>query len=499
MSDADRLRRLLLDIQQNLNRLGNTNRARWTFFSPDIELTHQQFASRLSSCCRMTITPQDTATLWRATGITGDRMQFGDFVRFLQTEAMSVRPSSSSDISSVSLLDTMRQNRRAVLMKFIEADPTTTGQISHRAFADLCSWFSSSESPDDVRGFIARYDPANSGRFSYFVFMADLCDGQARPPPADVPRPTPKVAPIDTSFDTRPSRLDLSDIRPPPRLDVTRPDLFDAKSPRIDAAEVRSTRGPGSGSGGRTRLDPVIFGEPATVRPASGSGGRGNLDPAIFGESVRRRASGEGSGGRGQLDPAIFGARRTTDDLPEQPKLSADDIPGAERVDGLTPNQLISLISRQVSQVSRGSKQVYNKWRGAGDFLDAASLRDGLARDANICVPLRDLQVIVTQYGGPMSMSTFVRMLGDGAKFAEQSASIGGVQRATEDEATLIKIADQVIGSDWQEAILRSRTAEDVVRGFARQEVHVTEPEIWALMSKLGKTGLIDAIRARIQ
>jgi hypothetical protein len=280
------------------------------------------------------------------------------------------------------------------------------------------------------------------------------------------------VPPIDTSFDARPPRPDIGD------------------------SPIRVT---GSGSGGRTRLDPVIFGEPTAGRPASGSGGRGDLDPAIFGESLRRRSSGDGSGGRGRLDPAIFGTRRTTDELPEQPKMGADDIAGAEPVDGLTTNQLIALISKQVSRISRGSKQVYNKWRGARDFLDAENLRDGLARDANIRVPLRDLHVIVTQYGGPMNMSAFVRMLGDGVKFADQAASIDGLQRATEDEATLIKIADQVIGNDWQEVILRSRTAEDVVRGLARYGIRLTESEIWALMSKLGKTGLVDAIRARIQ
>jgi hypothetical protein len=354
----------------------------------------------------------------------------------------------------------MRQNRRAVLMKFIEADPTTTGEISHRAFADVCSWFS--DRPGDVRGVVARYDPANSGRFNYFVFMADLCDGQPRPPPPDLPRAPPKAPPIDTSFDARPD---------------------------LDASDIRSPR-----SGGRTRLDPAPFGESAAVRPASGSGGRGALDPAIFGDSVRRRSSGEGSGGRGHLDPAIFGARRPTEDLPEQPRMSADDVAGAEAVDGLTPNQLMSMISRQVARISRGSKQVYNKWRGPRDLLDAESLRD-----ANIRVPLRDLQVITTQYGGPMSLSAFVRMLGDGAKFADQSASIDALQRATEDEATLIKIADQVVGNDWQDVILRSRTAEDVVRGLSRYGIRVTESEIWTLMSKLGKTGLVDAIRARIQ
>jgi hypothetical protein len=223
------------------------------------------------------------------------------------------------------------------------------------------------------------------------------------------------------------------------------------------------------------------------------------LDPAVFGDAGHRSSSGESSGSRGRLDPAIFGERRVSEGLPEQDVQHADDIAGAERVEGLTTSQLIALLSKKVSQVSRGSKQAYTRWKGGNALLDANNIRDGLARDANILVPLRDLQVIVTQYGGPMGMSAFVRMLGDGAKFAEQNSTIGGVQKATEDEAALLRIADQVIGTEWETVVLRARTADDIVRGLARCGIEVQEGVIHTLTSKLGKTGLVDAIRARVR
>jgi hypothetical protein len=188
-----------------------------------------------------------------------------------------------------------------------------------------------------------------------------------------------------------------------------------------------------------------------------------------------------------------------SDALPEQNIQHADDIVGAERVEGLTTSQLIALLSKKVSQVSRGSRQVYMRWKGPHDLLDANDIRDGLARDVNILVPLRDLNVIVGQYGGPMNVSAFVRMLGDGGKFAEQNATIGGVQRATEDEAALMRIAEQVIGTDWETVILRARTAEDAVHGLARCGIEVQEGVLHTLMSKLGKTGLVDAVRARVR
>jgi hypothetical protein len=54
-------------------------------------------------------------------------------------------------------------------------------------------------------------------------------------------------------------------------------------------------------------------------------------------------------------------------------------------------------------------------------------------------------------------MNAFVRMLGDGAKFAEQKGTIEGVQRATKDEAAITNIADQVIGTECATVILRAR------------------------------------------
>jgi hypothetical protein len=219
-----------------------------------------------------------------------------------------------------------------------------------------------------------------------------------------------------------------------------------------------------------------------SIRHSSGdgSGGRGRLDPAIFGDSGKHSSSGESSGSRGRLDPAIFGERRVSDALPEQEVQHADDVLGAERVDGLTITQLM-------------------RWKGPHALLDANDIRDGLARDANILVPLRDLQVIVAQYGGTMNLSAFVRMLGDGAKFAEQTSSIEGVQKATEEEAQLTRIADQVIGTEWETVILRSRTADDIVRGLARYGIEVQETVMHTLTSKIGKTGLVDAIKARMR
>ncbi|OHT07132.1 hypothetical protein TRFO_01231 [Tritrichomonas foetus] len=576
-----------MEIQGKLSRLGATNRSRWSCFSPDTELTQSQFNQRLSSI-GINVPPHDVATLWRATGILSETMQFSDFIRFLQAESISLPNSSPSSSSSYnSLIDSMKSNTRSVLMKFIEFDPSTTGTVTHRTFSDICSWFATNDDQTAIRQILNQYDPQNTGDMNYFYFLGDLCSNTSyaaggisrnannnqssyKPPslevnfenqrnesplnsPSAYAKPTSPYAPtspkgsmgnydfyrernnydspIRNAYDS-PSRNAYDNPRSPLSGNSPSYDKYDNYEKNhdrnyewnydqnyggYDNYNDANYSSPSSNRRGNNYNSPLSYRSPPgsansqynnynssnnspTPERRTTSGGRGRLDPAIFGESGPSRSPiGSGSpGGRHRLDPSIFGQKPQLEATPEQPVKHADDYVNADHIQGLTPGQLIELISKQVSRVSRGSKQCYSRWRGSHEHLDANDLRDGLARDANIVIPLRDLQLIVNQYGGPMNMSAFVRMLGDGSKFALENSSIDGMRRSTEDEAALIRIADQVIGTQWEDMIFRSRSAEDIVRGFAMIGVNTTENDIRTLTSKYGLMGFVDAIKARI-
>ena len=566
MSEGNRLRQLLQDIQGKLSRLGATNRARWEVFSPDTEMSQRQFVSRLASF-GINVPPQDAATLWHASGIPTDTMKFSDFIKFLQANSSSI-PDAFSTIappqSGTSLIDAMRSNTRTLLTKFIEMDPSTTGTITYRAFSDICNWFSSTDNQNSIRKIIYRYDPQNTGNFPYFYFLADLCSNgskgfgmskkppqldvgyseqnqsgsafsQFAPPPIETYSPTQvrrsnysQYSPAQSANRSdyspySPSQSNRSDFSPYSPSQSNRSDFapYSNKSPsaydnsydNFNAyGSPRSSKGQSnyslteSDNYSNIKLNspsqsPKYNTSPSINYRRSASGGRGRLDPAIFGEntSMQNKAATTSSGGRGRLDPSIFGQRPVNDGVPEQPIKHADDYVNAERVEGLTPNQLIELISKQVSRLYRGSKQCFTRWRGSKhDFLDANDIRDGLARDANILVPLSDLQVIVNQYKGPMAMSTFVRMLGDGSRFALNNSSIEGMKKTTEDEASLIRIADQIIGTQWEDMVIRSGSVEDIVKGFESMGVYTNEEDVNRLTAKLGRMGFVNAIRARI-
>jgi len=458
-----------------ISALGNTNKNRWDIFSVDNEMSVMQFSNRLQAL-GLNVSPQYVATLWRATGINTDRMQFGDFIKFLQ--ATSIKNTTDSDnFLPISISNVLNTNKRQLLSKIIESDPKMTGFISYRALSEALSWFGL-ESRQDILQLAQKYDPDDSGNFRYFQFFSDLCYGDSVPtvPPTSSRAPAP---PIDVSFARSPER-DIS---------------TDSYSYSSRSYQPSSPKSPPSA---RSNYDDTqsrfsIQNE----YQSSSSGGRGKLDPAIFGQ--RSQGTGSSGGGRGKLDPAIFGQKPTIQAPPEQPVFNADECKSAERVEGLTPAQLIELISKQVGRLFKTSKHAYNKWRGNNDVLTSDDLRNGLAREANILISKYELEIIMGQYGGPLRLSSFVRMLSDGSNYAEQHKSVGGMRKTTEDEAALIRIAEQLSGNEWEEILLKSNSMYDVARGLAALGVETSMEELTSLSSKLGKTGLYNSLKSRIQ
>lgn len=527
MSESKRLRQMLQAIQSRLQTLGNSNKSRWNIFSNASEINVEQFCQRIS-VLGIDTTPQEVLTLWRAVGISTETMQFTDFVRFLQSSSDEIP--FSEDFSakrSKNIADIFGSNYKRLLSKFTEADPTVTGFITQRGFNEIAAWYGLSNK-GDIRSIIQKYADDN-GNIMYFQFIADLCYGAF----SQQSRQRKNLAPpsIDTSFRTSFDDLSgsqqspvqsyqpqaKSELRASPQRSPRRNDLNDSFSRDIDPYIPQ----PSTPNYSYNRYNESQFStpprrimkqQPATsprrnepfFSPRSsggspGSGGRGKLDPAIFGQySPRSPPASPSSGGRGKLDPAIFGEKPVVQAVPEQPEFNADDCTSAERVSGLAPAQLVELISTQVSKNFKGGRQAFVKWRGKDETLSANDIRNGLARDANIVVPLRDINVIVNQYGGPLSLSSFVRMLSDGSSLAESHKSMSGMMKTTDDEAAIIRIAEQVHGNEWEDVVARARNAEEMCRGFKNLGIRVSQDDVRTLMSKLGRSGLISAINSRL-
>jgi Ca2+-binding EF-hand superfamily protein len=523
MSESKRRRQILQSIQSRILTLGNSNRDRWNIFSIEPEITIEQFCQRIGAL-GISIEPHEILTLWRAVGISNDTMQFADFVRFLQASSEDICGCEDSSVKrSKNISEIFGTNYKRLLGKFAESDPTITGFITHRAFNDIAAWYGLTNR-SDIRMIVQKYDDG-SGNITYFQFIADLCYDSFSPPQERRAPPPPS---IDTSFSTSFESFTSSPISPcqsyqpqsgselryTPQLQRSprRNDCDDSFSRDQDIyppqREMLNHSYDGYATPPRRSPKPVPFTSPRrndsrySPRLSGGSpssGGRGKLDPEIFGQySPRSPPTSPSSGGRGKLDPAIFGEKPVIQTVIEQPEFNADDCVNAERINGLTPAQLIELISKQVGKHFRRGKQAYIKWRGKDDLLTANDIRNGLAKDANIVVPLRDINVVMNQYGGPFSLSTFIRMLSDGASLAENKKSPGGMRQITENEAAIIRIAEQVHGNEWEIVVAKARNAEEMCRGLKNLGIRVSQDDIRVLMAKLGRSGLIKAINMHL-
>ncbi|OHS98199.1 hypothetical protein TRFO_09080 [Tritrichomonas foetus] len=239
--------------------------------------------------------------------------------------------------------------------------------------------------------------------------------------------------------------------------------------------------------------DPEIFSRiPSSNSPkrTPPSGARGRLDPTIFGNSPSK----------GYVSPSASSRSSTS----QQMKPEYED---AEQISGVGLKKLISMISEHVYNAYPNSKTCYHKWRGMHNGLEAGDLRDGLAKDGKILISLDDAQKIISKYGGPLTLSTFARLLSDGTRFKEEADM--GPPEITEDEEAIFEIAEQVSAlmksrrgqrnvNQWEEIIYRAPDIVDIVRGFEELGIDVSLDSVRVLTAKLGKAGLVKAIKSKL-
>ena len=521
MSEARKLRNFLIQLRKRLDKQGITNKSKWTSFSSYSEMTAAQFTRRLNGM-GIAISNKETVALWKLMQINSNVIKFDEFVKLIDgdlpqahsnTVARSPEKENMKIDNQSALMQTLNSNRKALLLKFCERDPVIKGKILNDDFRAICEWFDSGvnlESQAIVNSIISKYDKESKGCFNYFTFLSDLCENDVDllKVPSSPKKNVVFVAHTESS----------SPIKQLEPVIAVEPEI---KTPEVPKREHRKRTRPNTSGIDDELLKRATYDdysdeytecEAEEVKPAiqtptartvlSTNGARSNLDPTIFPGLQHHRGSSSDSspsGGRGKLDPAIFGMRPSTKgSYVEQPRQTADEIIGTEKLNGFTTDQILEIMAGCIFKTAKGSKEYYQRWRRSHDRLDTSDLRDGLAKDMKILIPFEDLDIIVKQYGGPMTLSTFVRMLSDGSRLTEQMKNIGGVRQATEDEAALIRLSQQVCGVGWEDMILNSTTAEDIVTGFADRGVKVTSGEIRTLTSKLGRTGLVSAIRARM-
>jgi hypothetical protein len=409
-----------------------------------------QFTRRLNTL-GIPITNKETLSLWKLLKIDSKELAFDDFSKLLSLDIASLAPESPHQRAlpapadpppapapapaaaalpfvrpMVGLWTTLSLNRREFLHKLSESDPLTSGRVSYAHFRAICECFDAAAARS-VEAIASIYDQRSQGSLNYFALLSDICERSD-------PAPAPAVVRSDHGAGVDPDLLRQATYDDCDEAPRSRPAILDRK---------------------------MIQGFDSQPR----------------------------GGGRGKLDPAIFGHRPPLDSPPKSRRLSADEVVGAKPLAGLPAGELLRAIPRLVCRCAKSLKDCYQRWRGMHELLTAEDIRDGLALDAKVLVPLTDIDALLTNYGGPMTVSAFVRMISDGSRSGTPP---------TDDEAAIIAIAAKLRGEKWADIIFASTCVEDIVLGFEQEGIEVSEQEIRLLTSKLGRTGLVSALQARL-
>lgn len=385
-------------------------------------------------------------------------------------------------------MEILRRNRKKLLNKFIEADTTIKGRVSHQVFSETVNNFARDF---NIKILIKKYDPNNSGSIRYFPILTELCDPNSLSTPLF--QSTEENIPL-TDIENEKVETPQTQENPEPTSPRRK---SNNESPVFEAPDVI----PSSQFEHEGEVSELTLPPPSNdAVPSQRYSPRSNLDSDIFAGLWKKGNTNPSytarGGGRGKLDPLIFGEKPLSRMKFEQKQLEADECKNAKTINGLSNSQISSLITKNVGRAFRGSKHAYEKWRGSEELLTPSNLRNGLARDCNIILPLDSLSQITSSYGINISHSGFVRMLADGAKYSQDTSN--HPTELTVDEVALRKIAQEIHGNEWEDIILHSRSVEDIVRGLDSIDITVDPSEIRLLTSKLGKTGLIEAIHAKL-
>lgn len=455
---ASQLRKTIFDLADN-------NKKRWSHFTGDAPLTFERFSQRLIEY-KITKNPDDANSVWKVFKCSGREMQFRDFICFLQSEDIvdddddqDEQQSNGSRRQNITPTASLYAHRRDLIDHFLQLDPNADGYITQRQLSDYVVTNQIVNSPQDLSPILSRLNSGATNQVNYFLLMYEISQCQ-------------------NDFEISNTQSNRSNANSP----------FDNKdrSPAV---------------GGRGSLDPSIFGESSSQRQQKPqSGGRKELDDSIFGEVSPKRQQNEQqnvSHARNNLDPAIFGEKAERANIPEQPSIPLD-LSNAKDCTDYDPDQTITLISKIANSKFKTVRDCFGTWRGQRDRLTWDDIYRGMVNDAKIEVSPEVVEALVDQYGGELTMSSFTRLVSDGARLNAPEPVREAPAPLTERDILLNKIAAGLKGKPaWEVSIKNSKNALDLVRNLKKFGINLKSEELRGPFEELGMKKIIDEIKQR--
>lgn len=476
---------LCSQFRATLLSLSDNNLKRWKKFTGDFPMTKENFFQRIESI-KFSNNKSEKLLLWEAFNAEGRELQFREFVSFIQSETSLPKAIKIENSDPSMILANVAASMRNYLDSFLDVDPNASGFVSQRDFAEILISRGAIRSLNEANRIIMSIDTNNSGRVNYFKLLLDASYVQSEP------RSSRKL--LDPSI----LKKNESRIPAPGRRQIDSEGRERTNGRKLDPAIFgdRSQEEPQEETRRGRCLDPSIFGEKACHEDTTqfqGARAR-NLDPSIFGEKRQENREASSHQGGRNLDPSIFG-ERVHEDVVRKVEQEFDY---SETKDGTEYNDdvCISLIAKIANTKFRTIRDCFGSWR-TGDRLSVNDIRIGVAKEGNVELSKSAIERIVNEFGGPLTVSSFTRLVSEGARINAPEPAAPLPPQKTETDELIEKLAAGLAGKDWEAVIMSSKNALDLSRNLKKFDVNVKSEEVRGLFSELGMKNICRSIKEK--
>jgi hypothetical protein len=210
----------------------------------------------------------------------------------------------------------------------------------------------------------------------------------------------------------------------------------------------------------------------------------------MLSDLCNQRANGCGE----EVAPVAQRPRQSYGSVPEKAQVFLAEPVVMPSVSGA--DEILRTIATRMTEVFDSSSRCFNKWRGHGTCVGAQEFSVGAARDFKLTVSPAEAREIISRFSanGALSLGTFLRMVGAGSDSASAQTKAKSSADMGEDEKTLLHLARQARGKDWESVFERVRDPDQIVPGLRKMSIYILAPELKACFTKFGKDGVIDRI-----
>ncbi|KAH0794726.1 hypothetical protein GPJ56_001273 [Histomonas meleagridis] len=464
MSERTRLTKILLDIIDRVKHHGMSTKVCWSNFSDCKPVTFQDFENKIRRY-GFPLRDGDLEIIWGNIGIRGSAMTYSDFVRFITMEtidpsissAPAPKPSSSGFSKNMDDFDDFHGNSGEFREPAFERPKPnyTMDEPKSNLIVDILYQYKK-----QILNAILDLDPNYSGMISTNEFDS-IIQRVAVVSPEELDSILISYDPTNSGiFNYFTLFSDLIDQKGPFEPPGISP------PPRFSRIEEPPSRG------GYDRAPRNEFQEAKTPRNNYGYDGM---------NSPPRNNFNSGSP-RGSFDDPV--SRNSGYSSPVKSNRYGRDI-----------DEIVKQIAAKFENVYDSSAACYHKWRGYSKTIGPTELINGARKDLKIEITPQEADEIIQRFGGVLNLGNFTRMIGTGSDAVASERKMKKSFELTEEDKTLLHVARQAKGKDWEGIFDSCQSVEELVQGLRVSGIYVLLNDIRPCYQKYGKNGMIRKIQ----